>query len=256
MRLAFPAAKSFGLWELTDLNEAESVAEAEEGCRLIYVAASRAEDRLILSGHLQAGTTSSRVDAAEDQATRRCAGCCRRSRRRPAGRAGRRSSPCPGRGPIGSPDRLGDAALEISVSEPSPERAAELVRRSDPPPEPEPLAGTVSPAAAGRRPADAGPGRAPLLLRAGPVRALRLPLLRRAGARRAGDRRRRSRRRRRGRPGAADEDDLGDPEVPRNRALGVGNAVHAALEWSAAARLGGTARTSCRPPARPRGPRR
>ena len=50
MQLAFPAAKSFGLWELTDLNEAESAAEAEEGCRLTYVAASRAEDRLILSG--------------------------------------------------------------------------------------------------------------------------------------------------------------------------------------------------------------
>ena len=50
MRLAFAAGKSFGLWELTDLNDVESAAEAEEGCRLTYVAASRAEDRLILSG--------------------------------------------------------------------------------------------------------------------------------------------------------------------------------------------------------------
>ncbi len=50
MRLAFPSAGSVGLWELVDLNTAESEAEAEEGCRLVYVAASRAEDRLILSG--------------------------------------------------------------------------------------------------------------------------------------------------------------------------------------------------------------
>ncbi len=50
MRLVFPSAGSLGLWELVDLNTAESEAEAEEGCRLVYVAASRAQDRLILSG--------------------------------------------------------------------------------------------------------------------------------------------------------------------------------------------------------------
>ena len=50
MRLAFPARRQVGLWELVDLNTAESEAEAEEGCRLVYVAASRARDRLILSG--------------------------------------------------------------------------------------------------------------------------------------------------------------------------------------------------------------
>ena len=50
MRLAFPARRHLGLWELVDLNRAASEAEAEEGCRLVYVAASRARDRLILSG--------------------------------------------------------------------------------------------------------------------------------------------------------------------------------------------------------------
>jgi ATP-dependent exoDNAse (exonuclease V) beta subunit len=50
MRLSFPSAESFGLWELVSLNEEESEAEAEEGCRLVYVAASRAQNRLILSG--------------------------------------------------------------------------------------------------------------------------------------------------------------------------------------------------------------
>ena len=50
MRLAFASSKSFGLWELGDLDELESAAEAEEGCRLVYVAASRAQERLLLSG--------------------------------------------------------------------------------------------------------------------------------------------------------------------------------------------------------------
>jgi ATP-dependent exoDNAse (exonuclease V) beta subunit len=50
MRLVFPSSDSFGLWELGQLNREESESEAEEGCRLVYVAATRAEDRLILSG--------------------------------------------------------------------------------------------------------------------------------------------------------------------------------------------------------------
>ncbi len=50
MRLAFASESSVALWELVELNMLENEAEAEEGCRLVYVAASRAEDRLILSG--------------------------------------------------------------------------------------------------------------------------------------------------------------------------------------------------------------
>jgi ATP-dependent helicase/nuclease subunit A len=50
MRLVFPSEDSFGLWELVGLNREERDAATEEGCRLVYVAATRAEDRLILSG--------------------------------------------------------------------------------------------------------------------------------------------------------------------------------------------------------------
>ena len=50
MRLAFPAAESLGLWELHELGGEENVAESEEGARLVYVAATRAENRLLLSG--------------------------------------------------------------------------------------------------------------------------------------------------------------------------------------------------------------
>ncbi|MEJ7875089.1 MAG: UvrD-helicase domain-containing protein [Solirubrobacterales bacterium] len=50
LRLAFPTAKSLGVWELAELDREEKEAEAEESCRLVYVAMTRAEERLILSG--------------------------------------------------------------------------------------------------------------------------------------------------------------------------------------------------------------
>ncbi len=50
MRLAFETAKSFGLWQLHDLSEEEQSNEWDEGARLVYVAATRAQRRLILSG--------------------------------------------------------------------------------------------------------------------------------------------------------------------------------------------------------------
>ena len=50
LRLAFPTEKSFGVWELEELNSEEKEADAEEACRLNYVAMTRAQDRLILSG--------------------------------------------------------------------------------------------------------------------------------------------------------------------------------------------------------------
>ena len=118
-------------------------AESEEGCRLVYVAASRAEDRLILSGILPAERRSS-PPSRRSRATRRCAACCPRSRRR-GWDGGAQIVTLPGARPIESADRLPEAALEIRISEPGPERAAELVRRFDPPPEPEPLAGVVAP---------------------------------------------------------------------------------------------------------------
>ena len=50
LRLMFPTEESLGVWELTELDTEEQEAEAEESCRLVYVAATRAQERLILSG--------------------------------------------------------------------------------------------------------------------------------------------------------------------------------------------------------------
>ena len=50
LRLALAAAKSFGTWELHELHEENKDEAAEEGARLVHVAATRAERRLILSG--------------------------------------------------------------------------------------------------------------------------------------------------------------------------------------------------------------
>jgi ATP-dependent helicase/nuclease subunit A len=62
MRLPIAAAGSIRLWELVELCEDERRAEIEEACRLVYVAVSRAEDRLILSGIFK----SSDLEAPEE----------------------------------------------------------------------------------------------------------------------------------------------------------------------------------------------
>jgi ATP-dependent helicase/nuclease subunit A len=61
LRLAFPTADSCGAWELTELDREERAAEAEESCRLVYVGATRAQERLILSGVYKPGD----LDAGE-----------------------------------------------------------------------------------------------------------------------------------------------------------------------------------------------
>jgi ATP-dependent exoDNAse (exonuclease V) beta subunit len=50
MRLPVAAGDSLRLWRLVELSDAESAAEVEEALRLTYVAASRAQERLIISG--------------------------------------------------------------------------------------------------------------------------------------------------------------------------------------------------------------
>jgi ATP-dependent helicase/nuclease subunit A len=50
MRLPVAAGESLRLWQLVELCDAESAAEVEEALRLTYVAATRAQERLILSG--------------------------------------------------------------------------------------------------------------------------------------------------------------------------------------------------------------
>ena len=201
MRLAFPARRTVGLWELVDLNTAESEAEAEEGCRLVYVAASRARDRLILTGIYKPAD----LEPADE--------------RKPNDTPLRRLLPALAeRGFAGE-----DAEVEL------PGAAADRRRRAgaadDPARDPDQRAGLQArrgaraqlPAAGGGRPvrldrsgaaaARRGPGagarRPPLLLGARALRAVRLSLLRRARARRSRGARAR---RRRGRRGAA-----GDP---------------------------------------------
>ena len=230
MRLAFPSASSFGLWELVDLNTAESEAEADEGCRLVYVAASRAEDRLILSGIHK----PSDLDPLEE--------------RKPTDTPLRRLLPAlvergfdgadteiaiPGPMPVEGASRLPEATLTVTISEPGSERASELVRSF-----PEPLEDDPLTAPGGRPPLlDARPAPVPVGHLSYSALALyehcgyRFYVERVLGARqsiaaptRAGD--------------AAEEPEEEpteqvDPGVSRGRALGIGNAVHAALEWSA-----------------------
>ncbi len=228
MQLAFPAAKSFGLWELRDLKEAESVADAEEGCRLTYVAASRAEDRLILSGAYKPADLEPVEDPKPgDSALRRLLPALAAAS---GWQGGEGIVDLPGARVIDSTERLADAALEIRISEPSPERAKELVRRFDPPPEPEPLAGVVDPPplVAGRR-SPVPIGHLSYSALASYERCgYRFYLERVLGAREPGV------------PPATGEeeggregDELIDPELPRSLARGLGNAVHEALEWSA-----------------------
>src|SRR5262249_6742135 len=122
--------------------------------------------------------------------------------------------------------------LEIRISEPSPERAAELVRRFDPPPDPASIAGTVAPPPL----LTERPSPVPI----GHLSYSALALYERCGYRFYVERVLGARE---GLAAAADagedapddraDDELPEPDVPRDLALGIGNAVHAALEWSA-----------------------
>ena len=253
MQLAFPAAKSFGLWELTDLNQAESAADAEEGCRLTYVAASRAQDRLILSGAYKP------ADLAQPEELKPGDSALRRLLPALAASSGWDGASgivtLPGSRPVDSADRLPDAALEVRISEPSPERAAELVRRFDPPPESDRLtAVTAPPPLVGRRRAPVPVGHLSYSALALYERCgYRFYVERVLGAREAGRGPRNVHRVRggRSRPGRADR--ARRPAQPRARCRQRGpRGARVELE----ARLGAAAGRAAAAPARPRGARR
>ena len=179
MRLAFASQSSLGLWELVELNSEEGAAEAEEGCRLVYVAASRAQDRLILSGVY----TEKELEPAElrpnDTPLRRLLPALREL----GWGCGEETVMLPGPQPVGGGKALADAELAVSICEPDVELAPQL-RRITPAPAEQPMAIAAAPPpllddAALRR-----SRRPPLLLGRLAVRALRLSLLRRARARR------------------------------------------------------------------------
>ncbi|HEY8001077.1 MAG TPA: UvrD-helicase domain-containing protein [Solirubrobacterales bacterium] len=228
MRLVFPSAGSLGLWELVDLNTAESEAEAEEGCRLVYVAASRAENRLILSGlYAPADLDPAEQQKPNDTPLRRLLPALAER-----GFAGEDTEiEIPGPLAVDGSTRLPDAGLRIRVSEPGAKRAAELVRSFPAPAEDDPLA-----AASGSPPLlDPNPGPVPIghlsysALSQYEGCGYRFYVERVLGAREA--------------LAASDDDaaeeppdpptELVEPGVDRGLALGIGNAVHAALEWSA-----------------------
>ena len=229
MRLSFPARQQLGLWELVDLNTAESEAEAEEGCRLVYVAASRARDRLILSGiykpaeleapeQLKAGDTPLRRLLPELVA------------RGFTGEETEVELPAPH--PVGGGDPVPPATgLRIRTSEPGSGRAAELVRTFPPPEEDGPFTAIAEPAPL------LAEGAAPVPI--GHLSYSALALYEQCGYRFYVERVLGAREALAIAPGEAAEEapeipnEMPEPGVVRGHALGIGNAVHAALEWSA-----------------------
>ena len=130
LRLAFPTEASFGVWELTELDGEEKQAEAEESCRLVYVAATRARERLLLSGVFKPG----HLEPAEELKTNDTV-----LRRVLPALVARGWSGAAGTVELSAPEAATadvpaapPAKLRISVSEPSPERAGELCRRHAP----------------------------------------------------------------------------------------------------------------------------
>ena len=197
----------------------------------------RAQERLILSGSYSA----SDLEAAEEPKARaqRASSCCCRRSARAAGRGATSEvelprAPAIGGGEAGRPQRR-DHGAECSARPPSapPSSAAAL------PEPPGALNGALPhaqralladrPRRRGRRP--------PLLLGARRLRAVRLPVLRRARARgRVAARRGAGRQRRRRRKATSPRRRTSSStrrSGPRERSLAIGNAVHAALEWSA-----------------------
>ena len=182
MRLPIAAGGVAALWELVELCEDERRADVEEACRLVYVAASRAQDRLILSGIFR----STDLEAPEEP--------------RPSHSALKLLLPALARARLGRRRRVGRARPRAGDRGAARRRAASrgsrsAFRRRAP---------RARPSSAGASPRPAPPPTAPpsrrqphLLEAARPAAAaghlsysaladllrLRLPLLRRAGAR-------------------------------------------------------------------------
>jgi ATP-dependent helicase/nuclease subunit A len=227
MRLAFPSASSLGIWELGELNTMESEAEAEEGCRLVYVAASRAEDRLILSGLYKPSDLEPAEQARpNDTPLRRLLPAL--AERGFDGADGEVALPGPM--PVGGGQRVPDARLRVRISEPGVARAAELVRSFPAPSEHDPLATASDPPPL----LDPNPGPVPI----GHLSYSALSQYEGCGYRFYVERVLGARESLATSDDAAEEpadppSELVEPGVDRGLALGIGNAVHAALEWSA-----------------------
>ena len=134
MRLPFPTTEAIRLWDLVALGVAEKEAEAEESLRLVYVAVTRAQERLILSGTYKPKDLE-RCEAKPNQSTL--------ARWLPdlvdlgwdAG-SGEVTLPAPA---IDSVPQAAPARLAIRISEPGKARAAALARRHESVRRPEPI---------------------------------------------------------------------------------------------------------------------
>ncbi len=232
MRLAFPTAGSVGLWELVDLNNAESEAEAEEGCRLVYVAASRARDRLVLSGIFQPSDLEAAAELKpNDTPLRRLLPAL--AARGFDGSEGVVELPGPEPVGGGTPNPA-QARLAVRISEPGAKRAAELVRSFPASDDEVSLAGAAAPAPL------LAEGAAPVPI--GHLSYSALALYEQCGYRFYIERVLGARESLMATAGEAAEEpreppaEMPEPTGSRGQALGIGNAVHAALEWSAANR--------------------
>jgi ATP-dependent helicase/nuclease subunit A len=243
LRLVLADADSLGTWELHELHS-ESIAEAaEEGCRLVHVAATRASERLILSGSFKPSDCEPTEPEPSDTPIRRLLPALAGLGWSPedGDREIELLSPDPAAGvkPVRRP-----TPLAVRLNRPGAERAAELARRLDP------VVRATGPAAIAGRPPLARPQRVV------PVGHLSYSAL--ADYERCGYRFYVERLLGLDAPpaplhpdaqrGVADEAgaegtavaasggfsaDGGGGGRDRDRRLGLGNAVHAALEWSA-----------------------
>ncbi len=221
MRVPVAAADPLRLWELVELCESEADAEVEEALRLVYVAASRAQERLILSGRcrLPADDAPESLRASHTALQLVLPALHARGWSPENGEVTLPRAPAVGGGEASGQE----PRMQIRVQRASPERAAELrTRRGGDAPAPqdpidarEPLLPETSRrAAAGHlsysalaRYADCG-----YRFYAERVLGLASPL---------------------DHP-TPNGDELLDPELgPRERSLAVGNAVHALLEAAA-----------------------
>jgi ATP-dependent exoDNAse (exonuclease V) beta subunit len=126
MRLAFPAGDPVGLWELHELGDEENVEAAEEGARLVYVAATRARDRLILSGAYAEGHLEPcEKPAPGDTPLRRfLPALCERG-----WKGGDETVALPPPPPAGGGEEAEPTRVSVRLNPPSEKAAVELARR-------------------------------------------------------------------------------------------------------------------------------
>ncbi len=142
LRLALPAARSFGVWEFHELNDESVVEAAEEGARLVHVAATRAQERLILSGAFRTDDLEPKQREAKDGALRRLLPVLRELGWNGGDGEVAIEPPAPADGA----ETLVEAPrIEVRISAPGIERAEFLAARREAPREPTGVAAPATP---------------------------------------------------------------------------------------------------------------